>query len=150
MRTCYWQYLLLIFSLGLLLIVGYICSQFGPLRDRITVIRIFGWNATAKYDDEGQVISITCPKSIRDPLGVRIVQWLHLPTACKIQDKETLPPEIGRFTKLEKLTLRKGSLVTLPPEIGQLTRLEALWLDDNKLTAIPPEIGQLANLRLLG
>jgi len=72
---------------------------------------------------------------------------------------ESLPPEIGLLTNLERLYLEDNQLTTLPPElfqlttlppeIGQLTNLQRLDLEDNQLTSLPPEIGQLTRLQTL-
>jgi Leucine-rich repeat (LRR) protein len=61
----------------------------------------------------------------------------------------TLPPEIGKLTKLKVLNLQGNQLTTLPPEIGNLTNLRELWVDDNQLTTLPPEFGNLTNLDFL-
>ncbi len=61
----------------------------------------------------------------------------------------TLPPEIGRFTALERLYLSSEQLTTLPPEIGKLTKLTMLDIHDNPLISLPPEIGKLTNLKEL-
>ena len=46
----------------------------------------------------------------------------------------TLPPEIGKLTKLTWLHLDGNQLTTLPPEIGKLTKLVVLYLDRNPIT----------------
>ncbi len=145
-----WRFLIL-FSLGLLLVINCRVSwDSRPLTDREIVSEIFGSNATVEYNDQDRVTSITCPTHIKSPLTQQIVTILGLSTACRIQDKETLPPEIGQLTELKRLELRHGSLTALPPEIGNLTTLEALLLDFNDLANLPPEIGKLINLRGLG
>ena len=60
-----------------------------------------------------------------------------------------LPPEIGQFTKLEKLNLSGNRLTGLPPEIGNLTELKELELHYNLITQLPTEIGKLTNLERL-
>jgi len=57
-----------------------------------------------------------------------------------------LPAEIGRLTKLTKLTLTSNGLTSLPPEIGALVNLTSLDVQSNALTSIPPEIGKLTKL----
>ena len=58
----------------------------------------------------------------------------------------TLPPEIGRLTKLQHLDLRHNRLLTVPREIAQLKALQILNLNNNELTALPSELGQLISL----
>ncbi|MEM8722286.1 MAG: leucine-rich repeat domain-containing protein, partial [Cyanobacteria bacterium P01_G01_bin.39] len=67
-----------------------------------------------------------------------------------------LPAEIGKLSKLTKLTLGKfdqenfqiigNNLSSLPAEIGQLTNLSVLDLRGNSLSSLPASIGQLTNL----
>ncbi|TFI50791.1 TIR domain-containing protein [Mastigocladus laminosus UU774] len=86
-------------------------------------------------------------------------------TELDLSGKEltTLPPEIGKLTKLKMLILGKyqydenGDIVStignklsaLPAEIGLLNQLEELQIVDNRLASLPEEIGQLVNLQTL-
>jgi internalin A len=71
-----------------------------------------------------------------------------------------LPPEIGRLTDLQRLSIGlksnqwiastyRNPLKTLPSEIAHLTQLRELDLRWNQLTTMPPEICQLTSLTLL-
>ena len=60
----------------------------------------------------------------------------------------TLPTEIGRWTKLQKMNLHLNSLTgTLPTEIGLLTDLKSIELYHTELTGtVPTELGRCTNL----
>jgi len=62
-----------------------------------------------------------------------------------------IPPEIGNFSKLETLIIRKNHMKgAIPPEIGKLTQLRYLNLESNELAGkIPEEISNLVNLEQL-
>jgi Leucine-rich repeat (LRR) protein len=63
-----------------------------------------------------------------------------------------IPPEIGKCTALQVLSLRNNPMVngSMPPEIGQLINLMNLDLRDTGLRGpIPPEIGRCAALQVL-
>lgn len=67
-----------------------------------------------------------------------------------------LPPEIGRLTQLEELTLgyrekplRFNYLQSVPSRIAHLTNLHTLDLRYNRLTALPDWMAQLTNLHTL-
>jgi len=61
----------------------------------------------------------------------------------------SLPPEIGKLTKLTDLDLRGSALTELPSEFANLVNLVNLDLTDNGLTSLPSEIANLTNLRFL-
>ena len=63
-----------------------------------------------------------------------------------------IPPELGRLANLQKLVLGGNQLSgTIPPELGRLTQLQELSLWEANLAGpIPPELGRLANLQRLG
>lgn len=63
----------------------------------------------------------------------------------------SIPPELGALTELVELFLDRNDLTgAIPPELGNLESLETLWLATNQLTGtIPPELGGLARLRWL-
>ena len=62
----------------------------------------------------------------------------------------TLPPELGRLSRLRKLSLERNHLTgSIPPAFGKLASLKILHLRGNWLTGLPPEIGNLSNLRIL-
>ena len=69
-----------------------------------------------------------------------------------------LPPEIGRLTRLKKLSVgrkewvppeKRNPLTNLPKQIGQLVNLQELYLYSNQLAALPSEIGKLTTLKSL-
>ena len=59
---------------------------------------------------------------------------------------KSLPGEIGRLTKLTKLSLYDNQLTSVPAELGNLTNLTRLDLGSNQLTSVPAELGKLTNL----
>lgn len=61
----------------------------------------------------------------------------------------SIPPEIGKLTALQNLSMTFNNLIEVPQELGQLTNLKRLSIANNKLTSIPPEIGKLHNLEEL-
>ncbi|MBW4464489.1 MAG: leucine-rich repeat domain-containing protein [Pegethrix bostrychoides GSE-TBD4-15B] len=75
------------------------------------------------------------------------------------QGLSELPPEIGKLTQLETLTLGKwdeekyehvgNQLTDLPDEIVNLTNLTELDLSSNRITQIPDSISRLSNLTKL-
>lgn len=98
-------------------------------------------------------------------------------TGC-LEQLETLPAEIGNFTKMRELIIDNGngcemsvalpasigklknlrvlrlygaieSAKPLPASIGELRSLEVLDLGRNSLKAIPPSVGKLSNLKTL-
>lgn len=60
----------------------------------------------------------------------------------------SIPPELGKLTKLEWLDLADNRLQgPIPPELGNLTNLESLFLSNNRLRGpIPSELGKLSGL----
>ena len=62
-----------------------------------------------------------------------------------------MPPELGKLTKLEQLSLSLNQLSgEIPPELGNLTYLTSLDLFRNNLSGeIPPELGNLTYLTSL-
>ena len=63
----------------------------------------------------------------------------------------TIPPELANMTNLGTLNLRSNGLTgPIPTELGGLSRLQDLLLHDNQLTGtIPTELGNLSSLRRL-
>jgi Leucine-rich repeat (LRR) protein len=59
---------------------------------------------------------------------------------------QTLPKEISKLHKLEKLHLKYNKITALPQEISYLKYLTHLYLNNNYLTALPSKIGNLKNL----
>jgi len=62
----------------------------------------------------------------------------------------TIPPEIGKLSRLTTLSLYGNKLTgTIPPEIGKLSRLTTLYLSENELTGtIPPKLTNLTSLKV--
>lgn len=60
-----------------------------------------------------------------------------------------LPPAFGQLKRLTKLSLASNELEFLPPEIGKLESLTALHAPWNKLESLPIELGSLPNLQEL-
>ncbi|PCJ25840.1 MAG: hypothetical protein COA97_07105 [Flavobacteriales bacterium] len=58
-------------------------------------------------------------------------------------------PETITALDLTTLILRNNNLTSIPPSIGKMTKLKKLVLTNNKLTNLPDEIGQLTNLKNL-
>jgi len=61
------------------------------------------------------------------------LRWLILTD----NEIETLPPAIGRCTRLQKLMLAGNQLQTLPVELASCQRLELLRISANRLDALP-------------
>ena len=63
----------------------------------------------------------------------------------------TIPPELGRLERLERLNCSYNRLSgPIPPELGNLSNLVRLLCYQNALSGpIPPELGNLSNLRVL-
>jgi small GTP-binding protein len=59
----------------------------------------------------------------------------------------SLPPDIGKCTYLENLSISNNLLTSLPSEIGECKLLRHLDLSNNKLTNLPSEIARCSNLR---
>ncbi|MBS0537034.1 MAG: leucine-rich repeat domain-containing protein [Proteobacteria bacterium] len=74
-----------------------------------------------------------------------------------------MPPEVGRLTKLKKLSLKRNFLTELPPQIAQMVcrtamcklfisiqaSLEELDLSENALASLPDELLQMDNLKVI-
>lgn len=77
------------------------------------------------------------------------LRWLIL-TDNRI---ESLPPEIGQCTEMQKLMLSGNRLTALPPELAHCGKLELLRISANKLPALPdwlPAMPRLAWLAFAG
>ena len=63
----------------------------------------------------------------------------------------TIPPELGKLTRLSRLWLHSSGLTgPIPVELGEMERLRGLNLRDNSLTGpIPSELGGLSNMQKL-
>ncbi len=61
----------------------------------------------------------------------------------------SLPPEIGKLSKLELLILNDNEFTELPPEVTNLTNLEELYLKTNNLKTLPTGMDKLVNLKEL-
>ncbi len=55
----------------------------------------------------------------------------------------SLPPEIGKFTGLERLFLQINSLTSLPQEFAELKQLKELNLSENRFIRKPDELDEL-------
>jgi hypothetical protein len=75
----------------------------------------------------------------------RELRWLIL-TGNQI---ETLPPEIGTCTQLQKLMLAGNRLQALPAELAACSRLELIRLAANRLTELPAWLLTLPRLAWL-
>ncbi|SOE93113.1 Leucine rich repeat-containing protein [Burkholderia sp. D7] len=62
---------------------------------------------------------------------------------------ETLPPEIGNCTRLQKLMLAGNQLRTLPVELAACSRLELIRLAANRLVELPVWVASLPRLSWL-
>lgn len=85
---------------------------------------------------------------------IRTVSGQSLPPALRwliLTDNaiETLPPEIGNCSQLQKLMLAGNRLQTLPVELAACSRLELIRLAANRLTALPAELLALPRLSWL-
>jgi Protein tyrosine and serine/threonine kinase/Leucine rich repeat len=76
------------------------------------------------------------------PLALR---WLILTD----NQVESLPPEIGNCTRLQKLMLAGNQLRALPVELSACTRLELLRLAANRLSELPAWLPSLPRLSWL-
>ena len=63
-------------------------------------------------------------------------------------DPRTIPPQIGKLTKLTAISLIKANIVSIAPEFWNLTNLTSIQIDGN-MNELPKEIGNLKNLRYL-
>lgn len=57
-----------------------------------------------------------------------------------------IPPELGKLTNLEILSLLYNKIKVIPPEIGNLDNLQHLTIAHNKIKVIPPEIVNLQKM----
>lgn len=62
----------------------------------------------------------------------------------------TLPPSIGKLTRLVTLDMSYNHLEHLPEELGKCRQLSSVDLQHNKLLDLPESIGELTNLVRLG
>jgi hypothetical protein len=143
-----WRWGLLVLGLGLcsLLVLsyqGWLWWVIPPKTDKQIVKKYLGPNVGARYNAQGRVIAISCPK-----IGGGLIDTYILPRRPCKQIGGQLPPEFGQLTELRSLKIFDRSLHTLPPELGNLTKLEFLWIL-GELTSLPPEIGHLSSLKTL-
>ena len=73
------------------------------------------------------------------------LRWLILTDNCV----ESLPAEIGRCSRLQKLMLAGNRLRALPPELATCTRLELLRISANRLQELPDWLADLPRLAWL-
>jgi len=86
--------------------------------------------------------------------AIRNVQAASLPAALRwliLTDNriETLPPEIGHCTQLQKLMLAGNRLRALPPEMAACHALELVRISANELDALPAWLLSLPQLAWL-
>lgn len=62
---------------------------------------------------------------------------------------DSLPPETGAYTYLEKVYLQNNQLTRLPKTMGHLKQMWYLDVSYNKLKHLPKEIGQCTTLKTL-
>jgi len=65
------------------------------------------------------------------------------------EDIPELPEEIGNFTSLQRLEIRRSSIPYIPERLWELTNLMHLTISSNRLTELPTGIGRLRHLRAL-
>lgn len=85
---------------------------------------------------------------IRDVSGAALpthLRWLIL-TDNQI---ESLPSEIGRCARMQKLMLAGNRLKTLPPELAHCERLELLRISANRLSELPAWLTSMPRLAWL-
>ena len=58
---------------------------------------------------------------------------MYLDSIFKFGDVSVLPKELFRCSNIRTLSLRNNFLDTIPPDIGRLSKLERLFLTNNKL-----------------
>ncbi len=108
-------------------------------------------------DNEGRVIRLKFADNRLDGMLPREIGNLRKleELASYGQDQPSLsgpiPPELGRLTNLQILSISSTSLSgSIPPELGRLTNLQILSISSTSLSgSIPPELGRLSSLRSL-
>lgn len=123
--------------------------------DRRVVKEIFGPVVSTRYEQH-KVKAISCTGMPEDHCIVKVEVFSKIGQLTELEELKlsgiynltTLPPEIGRLSKLKILLIAAPELTNLPPEIGKLTNLTELIVSYN-LSELPPEIGKLTNLTLL-
>ena len=104
-----------------------------------------GWfERFCAWADEFEISEKILPRDINVLLALQ-----HLNINMADCNFTTLPPDIGKLSKLQILEICFNGLTALPAEIGQLSNLQTLNLWGNQLASLPAEIGKLGNLRIL-
>ncbi len=102
----------------------------------------------AALADGGPCECTLCKRLRKTPVPAIDLRKLRARDAASA-DASNLGAALRRRDVVRSLVLAEKGLTTLPPEIGKLTRLEHLDVSSNALTELPVEIGALQSLRVL-
>ena len=92
---------------------------------------------------------LICQGGITDiPVGISELSNLKV-LAFKFCLFETLPDEIIKLTKLERLDLMHSKITVLPSKIGKLSNLTKLLIGETSITSLPRSITSLKKLEHL-
>ena len=63
---------------------------------------------------------------------------------------DKLPPQVFKFSNLQKLGIYNNRINSLPPEMESFANLKELYIDVNPITSLSPWIAKMSNLQKLG
>ena len=63
---------------------------------------------------------------------------------------DKLPPQVFKFSNLQKLGIYNNRINSLPPEMESFANLKELYVDVNPITTLSPWIAKMSNLQKLG
>jgi hypothetical protein len=63
---------------------------------------------------------------------------------------DKIPPQVFKFSNLQKLGIYNNKINSLPPEMESFANLKELYVDVNPITTLSPWIAKLSNLQKLG